>query len=164
MKFRFGYYGVYKEFNAVLHKNTEGWQVIFKNQNGIVQDMDISKKEAKNRIKSAYFVRAFNQHKIGRWLVSIEDIPNFNSVDDFINKTALPVVDEFGSIQKPDKLVLVKVPAGTTIRKSVARPQDWGGQGHLSGGATQFEIINFDWQYMGDWFKNMGNINQFINK
>ena len=96
-------------------------------------------------------------------MVSIEDIASFSSVDDFINKTALPVVDEFGSLLKPDKLLLVKVPAGTTIRKSVARPQDWGGQGHLPGGATQFEIIDFDWQYMGDWFKDMGSFNEFIN-
>ena len=113
--------------------------------------------------KEAYFVRAYNQYKMGRWMVSIEDIPSFSSVDDFINKTALPVVDEFGSVLKPDKLVLVKVPAGTTIRKSVARPQDWGGQGHLPGGATQFEIINFDWQKMDDWYKDMGSFNEFIN-
>jgi hypothetical protein len=113
--------------------------------------------------KEAYFVRAYNQYKTGRWMVSIEDMSSFSSVDDFINKTALPVVDEFGSILKPDKLVLVKMPAETTIRKSVARPQDWGGQGHLSGGATQFEIIDFDWQNMEDWFKDMGNFNEFIN-
>lgn len=63
---------------------------------------------------------------------------------------------------KPDKMTIVKVPSGTTIRKSVARPQDWGGQGHLSGGATQFEIITFNWQTMGNWYKDMGAISDFI--
>lgn len=57
----------------------------------------------------------------------------------YFKKTALPLVDQKGNIIFFNKLALVRVPKGTTIRKSVARPQDWGGQGHLPGGAIQFE-------------------------
>ena len=56
------------------------------------------------------------------------------------------------------------VPKGTTIRKSIARPQDWGGQGHLPGGAIQYEIRDFDWKTMGDWFQELGPINNYIGK
>jgi hypothetical protein len=112
--------------------------------------------------KDVFFVRAYNQNKTGRWLISIDDVDDFTSVDDFIKKTALPVVDDYGNVLKPDKMVTVKVPSGTTIRKSVARPQDWGGQGHLPGGATQYEIINFNWQTMSNWYKDMGAISDFI--
>lgn len=45
-----------------------------------------------------------------------------------------------GLLVKPHRVSLVQVPKGTTIRQSVARPQDWPGQGHVSGGATQYEI------------------------
>jgi hypothetical protein len=112
--------------------------------------------------KDVFFVRAYNQNKTGRWLISIDDVDDFTSVDDFIKKTALPVVDDYGNVLKSDKMVIVKVPSGTTIRKSVARPQDWGGQGHLPGGATQYEIINFNWQTMSNWYKDMGAISDFI--
>jgi len=113
--------------------------------------------------KETFFVRGYNQYKEGRWLISIDDVGGFSSVDDFINQTALPIVDEYGGLVKPDKLLLVKVPPGTIIRKSVARPQDWGGQGHLSGGATQYEIINFSKEEMENFFEDIGDINEFIN-
>ena len=90
------------------------------------------------------------------------DVSSFNSIDDFVSKTALPIVENNGSIVKPTDFTLVKVPKGTKIRKSVARPQDLGLQGHLPGGATQYEIRDFDYNIMGNWFKPMGNINNFI--
>ncbi len=95
-------------------------------------------------------------------MISIDDVSSFSSVDDFVRKTALPVIDDFGSVMKPNKMVLVKVPKGSVVRKSVARPQDWAGQGHLPGGATQYEILNFDWQKMENWFKDIGDIIEFF--
>ena len=74
------------------------------------------------------------------------------------------IIDNSGKIVYPDKLTLVRVPKGTTIRKSIARPQDWGGQGHLPGGAIQYEIRDFDWKTMGDWFQELGLINNYIGK
>ena len=46
----------------------------------------------------------------------------------------------------------------------VARPQDLGGQGHLPRGAIQFEIRDFNWKTMENWFKPIGKIEQFIKK
>ena len=85
-------------------------------------------------------------------------------VEELVKKTALPLVDQKGNIIFPNKLALVRVPKGTTIRKSVARPQDWGGQGYLPEGAIQFEIRDFNWKTMENWFKPIGKIEQFIKK
>ena len=89
---------------------------------------------------------------VGRWLVSIEDFKGFSSIDEYISKTALPIIDE-GLVVKPNKVSLVQVPKGTTIRQSVARPQDWPGQGHVSGGATQYEIRG---AVEINWYKTIG--------
>ena len=113
--------------------------------------------------QDAVFVRAYNQSSVGRWMISIEDMKSFASVDEFINKTALPIV-EYGSgnLVKPTNLSIVKIPKGTVVRKSVARPQDWGGQGHLPGGSIQYEIRSFDYNTMKEWYKDLGNINEYL--
>ena len=59
-----------------------------------------------------------------------------------INKLALPILDDAGNVIKPTELSLVKLPSGTKVRKSIARPQDWPGLGHQSGGSIQYEIID----------------------
>lgn len=113
--------------------------------------------------KDVFFVRCYTgERKIGRWLIAIDDMPSFSSVDDFIKRTALPVIESTGDLSKPSKVVLIKIPSGTKIRKSIARPQDWGGYGHLPGGATQYEILDFEFESMRNWFKDIGNINEFI--
>ena len=37
-------------------------------------------------------------------------------------------------------------------------------RGHLPGGAIQYEIRDFDWKTMGDWFQELGPINNYIGK
>jgi hypothetical protein len=113
--------------------------------------------------QDAVFVRAYNQSSVGRWMVAIEDMKSFSTVNEFINKTALPIVESgTGNLLNPTNLSIVKVPKGAIVRKSVARPQDWGGQGHLPGGSIQYEIRNFDYNVMQEWYKDMGNINNFL--
>jgi hypothetical protein len=113
--------------------------------------------------QDAIFVRAYNQSSVGKWMVSIEDMKSFTSVDDFINKTALPIVESgTGNLVRPTNVSIVKIPQGTVIRKSVARPQDWGGQGHLSGGNLQYEIRNFNYNMMKEWYKDLGNISDYL--
>ena len=114
--------------------------------------------------EDAIFIRAFSEYQTGRWMLSLEEFKKINSVEELVKKTALPLVDQKGNIIFPNKLALVRVPKGTTIRKSVARPQDWGGQGHLPGGSIQFEIRDFNWKTMENWFKPIGKIEQFIKK
>jgi len=114
--------------------------------------------------EDAIFIRAFSEYQTGRWMLSLEEFKKINSLEELVKKTALPLVDQKGNIIFPNKLALVRVPKGTTIRKSVARPQDWGGQGHLPGGAIQFEIRDFNWKTMEKWFKPIGKIEQFIKK
>ena len=114
--------------------------------------------------EDAIFIRAFSEYETGRWMLSLEEFRTLKSTEDLVKKTALPLIDNSGKIVYPDKLTLVRVPKGTTIRKSIARPQDWGGQGHLPGGAIQYEIRDFDWKTMGDWFQELGLINNYIGK
>ncbi|MFK8264885.1 hypothetical protein [Capnocytophaga cynodegmi] len=114
--------------------------------------------------KDAIFIRAFSEYETGRWMLSLEEFRTLKSTEDLVKKTALPLIDNSGKIIYPDKLTLVRVPKGTTIRRSIARPQDWGGQGHLPGGAIQYEIRDFDWKTMGDWFQELGPINNYIGK
>ena len=114
--------------------------------------------------EDAIFIRAFSEYETGRWMLSLEEFRTLKSTEDLVKKTALPLIDNSGKIVYPDKLTLVRVPKGTTIRKSIARPQDWGGQGHLPGGAIQYEIRDFDWKTMGDWFQELGPINNYIGK
>ena len=114
--------------------------------------------------EDAIFIRAFSEYQTGRWMLSLEEFKKINSVEELVKKTALPLVDQKGNIIFPNKLALVRVPKGTTIRKSVARPQDWEGQGHLPGGAIQFEIRDFNWKTMENWFKPIGKIEQFIKR
>lgn len=81
--------------------------------------------------QEALFVRVHNSWNSNRpWIIAIEDFQKFTSQDDMIKKLALPILDNSGSVVKPTKISIVKVPAGTKVRKSVARPQDWPGQGH----------------------------------
>ena len=114
--------------------------------------------------EDAIFIRAFSEYETGRWMLSLEEFRTLKSTEDLVKKTALPLIDNSGKIVYTDKLTLVRVPKGTTIRKSIARPQDWGGQGHLPGGAIQYEIRDFDWKTMGDWFQELGPINNYIGK
>ena len=114
--------------------------------------------------EDAIFIRAFSEYETGRWMLSLEEFRTLKSTEDLVKKTALPLIDNSGKIVYPDKLTLVRVPKGTTIRKSIARPQDWGGQGYLPGGAIQYEIRDFDWKTMGDWFQELGPINNYIGK
>jgi hypothetical protein len=57
---------------------------------------------------------------------------------------------------------IVKLPFGTKVRQSVARPQDWPGQGHQPGGAMQFEIRDNS-AIPKSWFKPMGNVSDYLN-
>ncbi len=92
--------------------------------------------------QEALFVRVHNANNPNRpWLIAIEDFKEFTSTDDIVKKLALPVVGDGGTLTTPTKLSFAKLPVGTKIRKSIARPQDWPGYGHLPGGAVQFEII-----------------------
>ena len=98
-------------------------------------------------------------------MVSSEKVINQRMIlEKLVKKTALPLIDQKRNIIFPNKLALVRVSKGTTIRKRVARPQDWRGQGHLLGGAIQFEIRVFNWKTMENWFKPIGKIEQFIKK
>jgi hypothetical protein len=92
------------------------------------------------------------------WLVAIEDFKGFTSTDDLIKKLALPVLDNSGNFIT-QKISFAKIPAGVKVRKSVVRPQDWPGQGHQPGGATQFEII--EQRATETWFKELGNLSEF---
>jgi hypothetical protein len=65
----------------------------------------------------AYFVRAYNADNgyiTGRWMISIEDMNSFSSVDDFIEKTALPIVSDPdglippGTLVKPNQIAIVR--------------------------------------------------------
>jgi len=95
-------------------------------------------------------------------LIAIEDFRQFTSQDDMIKKLALPILDNSGNIIKPTEISIVKVPAGTKVRKSVARAQDWPGQGHQPGGSVQFEIRDNS-AIPQSWFKPMGNISDYLN-
>ncbi|EKT3958615.1 hypothetical protein NTJ28_002631 [Flavobacterium psychrophilum] len=74
---------------------------------------------------------------------------------------ALPILDNTGNIVKPIEISIVKLPVGTKVRQSVARPQDWPGQGHQPGGAIQFEIR--EQQAKIEWFKKIGNLSDYLN-
>ena len=112
--------------------------------------------------QEALFVRVHNTGNPNRpWIIAIEDFQKFTSQDAMIKKLALPILDNTGSIVKPTQISIVKVPVGTKVRKSVARPQDWPGQGHLPGGAVQFEIR--DQRAKIEWFKKIGNVNDYLN-
>lgn len=112
--------------------------------------------------QEALFVRVHNSWNPNRpWLIAIEDFQKFTSQDDMIQKLALPILDDTGNIIRPTQISIVKVPAGTKVRKSIARPQDWPGQGHQPGGSIQFEIR--DQRAEREWFKSIGNVNDYIN-
>ena len=113
--------------------------------------------------QEALFVRVHNSWNPNRpWLVAVEDFQKFTSQDDMIKKLALPILDNSGNIVKPTQISIVKVPAGTKVRKSVARPQDWPGQGHQSGGSIQFEIRDNP-AIPRSWFKPMGSVSDYLN-
>ena len=105
------------------------------------------------------FIRIHSSTNQARpWLVAIEDFKGFKSTDDLIKKLALPVLDNSGNLIT-QKISFAKIPAGVKVRKSVVRPQDWPGQGHQPGGATQFEII--EQRATETWFKELGNLSEF---
>ena len=79
-----------------------------------------------------------------------------------IKKLALPILDNTGKIIKPVEMSIVKLPVGTKVRQSVARPQDWPGQGHQPGGAVQFEIRENP-SIPPEWFKPMGKVSDYLN-
>jgi hypothetical protein len=113
--------------------------------------------------QEALFVRVHNSWNPNRpWLISVEDFQKFTSQDDMINKLALPILDNSGNIVKAAQISIVKVPAGTKVRKSVARPQDWPGQAHQPGGAVQFEIRNNP-AIPQSWFRPMGDVSDYLN-
>lgn len=112
--------------------------------------------------QDALFVRVHNAGNPNRpWIIAIEDFRKFTSQDDMIKKLALPILDNSGNVIKPTQISIVKVPTGTKVRKSVARPQDWPGQGHQPGGATQFEIR--DQRAKIEWFKKIGSVSDYLN-
>ncbi|AWX44285.1 hypothetical protein HME9304_01285 [Flagellimonas maritima] len=79
-----------------------------------------------------------------------------------IKKLALPIIGDGGKVVKPVEISIVKVPAGTKVRKSVARPQDWPGQKHQPEGSIQFEIRE-NQAIPKSWFKPMGNVSDYLN-
>jgi len=112
--------------------------------------------------KEALFVRVHSLNNPNRpWLIAIEDFKKFTSQNDMISKLALPILGDGGKIIKPTELSIVKLPVGTKIRRSIARPQDWPGLGHQSGGAVQFEIRD-NLNIPPDWFKNIGKISDYL--
>ena len=109
------------------------------------------------------FVRVHNSWNPNRpWIIAIEDFKNFRSQNEMINKLSLPIIDNSGNVVKPSQISIVKVPAGTKIRKSIARPQDWPGQGHQSGGSIQYEIRDNP-AIPQSWFKSIGNLSDYLN-
>lgn len=113
--------------------------------------------------QDALFVRvhsSWNQNT--PWLISVEEFRAFSSQDDMIKKLAVPILDKTGSVVKPVEISIVKLPVGTKVRQSVARPQDWPGQAHQPGGAVQFEIREQQ-AIPKSWFKPMGNVSDYLN-
>ena len=113
--------------------------------------------------QEALFVRVHKSWNPNRpWLISLEEFRTFANQDDMIKKLALPILGDGGKIVKPVEISIVKLPAGTKIRQSVARPQDWPGQGHQPGGAIQFEITENS-SIPPEWFKPMGKVSDYLN-
>jgi len=113
--------------------------------------------------QEALFVRVHNSWNPNRpWLIAVEDFQKFTSQDDMIKKLALPILGDGGKVIKPVEISIVKIPVNTKVRKSVARPQDWPGQGHQPGGAVQFEIRENS-SIPPEWFKPMGNVSDYLN-
>jgi hypothetical protein len=112
--------------------------------------------------QEALFVRVHNINNPNRpWLIAIEDFKGFTSMDDMVKKLALPVVEDGGSVINPTKLSFARLPIGTKIRKSVARPQDWPGYGHLPGGAVQFEILE-NTNIPRSWFTPIDDLTNYL--
>ncbi|WP_158522853.1 fibronectin type III domain-containing protein [Geofilum rhodophaeum] len=110
--------------------------------------------------ETAYFARIYTGERMqGEWIIRIEDLKKYDSIDDIIEELAIPYSGGFG--EKPTKVALVEVPKGTIIRKSTAGFQEWS---HVSpaliqeGGAIQYQIVGFDsGNPMYDaWFKPVG--------
>ena len=113
--------------------------------------------------QEALFVRVHNSWNPNRpWLISIEEFRTFTNQDAMIKKLALPILNNTGQVVKPVEISIVKLPVGTKVRKSVARPQDWPGQAHQPGGAIQFEIRDNP-KIDEFWFKPMGKISDYLN-
>jgi hypothetical protein len=60
---------------------------------------------------------------------------------------------------RPLKIALVEVPAGSTLRKSTAGAQKWNNGLKQSGGGIQYEIQG---TYSKDWFQELSNIEDFF--
>lgn len=84
----------------------------------------------------------------------IEDLRQYGSIDDMVEKLALP--------NKPNKIGLVELPDGVILRKSYAGPQNWSNGTTPQGGGIQYEIIG---NREDNWFRPLfDNINDFFNK
>jgi hypothetical protein len=118
--------------------------------NRVIEDITLS--------QDAIFVRVHGSaNPGGRWLVSIEDFRNFTSEADLVNRLALPNI--------PTEISIVRVPATNRVRRSTVGAQDgWNNtMPRQSGGAIQYEILDFDYETMIDWFQSMGDLINFLN-
>jgi hypothetical protein len=113
----------------------------------------------------AYFVRVYSGERLypSKWIFRIEDLRQYSSMDEIMEKLALP--------SKPNKIALVEVPAGTKLRKSTAGPQVWNNGLKQNGGAIQYEIKGINMRSnpsCNDWFKPLfeteNEVIEFFNK
>jgi len=69
-------------------------------------------------VETGYFVRVYSGSSTNSsWIFRIEDLRKHGSVDEIVEKLALP--------GKPTKVGLVELPEGLKLRKSVAGLQNW---------------------------------------
>jgi hypothetical protein len=103
--------------------------------------------------ETGYFVRVYSGTSTNSsWIFRIEDLRQYGSVDEIIEKLALP--------SKPTKVGLVELPDGVKLRKSYAGPQNWSNGTKPQGGGIQYEIIGLT---NDNWFKPLfDNINDFF--
>jgi hypothetical protein len=108
-------------------------------------------------LENKLFVRVYPEGSevFGIWLISMEDFRKFKSLQEIKNKLALPGL--------PAKFSIAEIPAETIIRESKAAKvitndgTVWG-----EGGATQYMIQNHTESTTKEWFKEVGNISEFI--
>ncbi|MGB4774143.1 MAG: hypothetical protein WBP45_03140 [Daejeonella sp.] len=102
--------------------------------------------------ETGYFVRLYdNIDDIdSRWIFRIEDLRKYKSVEDMTEKLGLP--------NRPSKIALVEVPAGSILRKSTAGAQEWANGLKQTGGGIQYEVT----KPQESWFQNLSNIEDFF--
>ena len=102
--------------------------------------------------ETGYFVRVYSGTSTNSsWIFRIEDLRQYESVDEIVEKLALPV--------KPAKVGLVELPEGVKLRKSIAGPQNWANGTTPKGGGIQYEIIG---NRNTDWFKEIGGLMELL--